>query len=44
MTDPNPPTAVVANITVTNTTAPSFLTAWTDGPAQPLASDLNWTG
>lgn len=44
MTDPNPPTAVVANITVTNTTAPSFLTAWPDGAAQPLASDLNWTG
>jgi hypothetical protein len=43
MTDPNPPTAVVANITVTNTTAPSYLTAWPDGAAQPLASDLNWT-
>ncbi len=44
MTDPNPPTAVVANITVTNTTQPSFLTAWPDGAAQPTASDLNWTG
>ena len=43
MTDPNPPTAVVANITVTNTTAPSFLTAWPNTAAQPLASDLNWT-
>lgn len=43
MTDPNPPTAVVANVTVTNTTAPSYLTAWPDGAAQPLASDLNWT-
>jgi len=43
MTDPNPPTAVVANITVTNTTAPSFLTAWPDAAAQPLASDQNWT-
>ena len=43
MTDPNPPTAVVANITVTDTTAASFLTAWPDGAARPLASDLNWT-
>jgi hypothetical protein len=43
MTDPNPPTAVVANITVTDTTAQSFLTAWPDGAARPLASDLNWT-
>jgi hypothetical protein len=43
MTDLNPPTAVVANITVTNTTAPSFLTAWPDVAAQPLASDQNWT-
>ncbi len=37
-----PPTAVVLNITVTDTTAPSFLTLWPDGTAQPLASDLNW--
>jgi hypothetical protein len=43
MTDPNPPTAVVANITVTNTNAPSFLTAWPDTATQPLASDQNWT-
>jgi Cysteine-rich secretory protein family len=43
MTDPNPPTAVVANITVTDTTASSFLTGWPDGAAQPAASDLNWT-
>jgi hypothetical protein len=43
MTDPNPPTAVVANITATNTTAPSFLTAWPDTAGQPGASDLNWT-
>jgi hypothetical protein len=43
MTDPNPPTAVLANITVTDTTAPSYLTAWPDGAAQPLTSDLNWT-
>ena len=34
--------AVVANVTVTNTTAASFLTAWPAGIHQPLASDLNW--
>jgi hypothetical protein len=44
MTDPNPPTAVVANVTVTNTTSLSYLTAWPDGAAQPVASDLNWSG
>jgi hypothetical protein len=43
MTDPNPPTAVVANITVTNASASSYLTAWPDSAARPLASDLNWT-
>jgi len=37
-----PPTAVVLNITVTDTTAPSFLTLWPDSTSQPLASDLNW--
>ena len=37
-----PPTAVVLNITVTDTTAPSFLTLWPDGTSQPLASDINW--
>jgi hypothetical protein len=42
MTDPNPPTAVVANLTVTGTTAPGALTAWPDGAAQPMASDVNW--
>jgi hypothetical protein len=35
-------TAVVANVTVTNTTASSYLTVWPDGVAQPLISDLNW--
>jgi len=35
--------AVVANTTVTNTTAPSFLTVYPDGSAMvPNASDLNW--
>jgi len=34
--------AVVANITVTDTTAPSYLTAYPDGSSRPTASDLNW--
>jgi hypothetical protein len=34
--------AVVLNVTVTNSTAPSFLTVWPDGATQPLASDLNY--
>jgi adhesin/invasin len=33
-------TAVIFNTTVTNTTAPSFLTVYPN--ARPLASDLNW--
>jgi hypothetical protein len=40
----NAPTAVVVNVTATNTTAGSFLTAY-PGPASanpPAASDLNW--
>jgi hypothetical protein len=36
--------AVVANTTVTNTTAPSFLTVYPDGTTLPNASDLNWVG
>ena len=36
-------TAVVINVTVTNTTAASFLTAYASGTARPLASNLNWT-
>jgi len=37
------PRAVVLNVTVTDTTAASFLTVWPDGaPARPNASDLNW--
>ena len=36
--------AVVANITVTDTTAPSYLTAYPSGSALPSASDLNWIG
>jgi hypothetical protein len=34
--------AVVANITVTNTTADGFLSAWPGGEPQPLSSLLNW--
>jgi hypothetical protein len=36
-------TAVVLNVTVTNTTAASYLTAWPTGTTQPLVSNLNWT-
>ncbi|MGH7667258.1 MAG: G1 family glutamic endopeptidase [Candidatus Dormibacteria bacterium] len=35
-------TAVVSNVTVTDTTAPSFLTVY-PGPNLPVASDLNWS-
>jgi hypothetical protein len=34
--------AVVANLTVTNTTAPSYVTAYPHGVTRPTASDLNW--
>jgi hypothetical protein len=37
------PTAVVLNVTVTNPTAASFLTAYpSDNASVPMASDLNW--
>jgi len=42
MTDQVAPTAVVANVTVTNTAAWSNLTVYPSGSALPLASDLNW--
>jgi hypothetical protein len=35
--------AVVLNVTVTDTTAPSFLIVWPAGLPRPLASNLNWT-
>ena len=35
--------AVLLNVTVTDTTAPSFLIVWPAGIPQPLASNLNWT-
>ncbi|MEZ5142206.1 MAG: hypothetical protein R2726_06755 [Acidimicrobiales bacterium] len=34
--------AVVANVTVTGTTAESFLTVYPDGATRPTASNLNW--
>jgi len=34
--------AVVLNVTVTNTTAASFITAYETGGSLPLASNLNW--
>src|SRR5439155_2878112 len=35
--------AVVLNVTVTGTTAGSYLTVWPKGVPRPLASNLNWT-
>jgi len=34
--------AVLMNVTVTQTTATSFLTLWPTGQTQPTASNLNW--
>jgi hypothetical protein len=34
--------AVVVNVTVTNTQAPGYLTAWPQGTSQPNTSVLNW--
>jgi hypothetical protein len=36
--------SAVLNVTVTNPTAPSYLTVWPDGASRPLASDLNFVG
>ncbi len=36
------PAAVVINVTVTNPTAPSYLTVWPDGASRSLTSDLNY--
>jgi hypothetical protein len=33
--------AVVLNLTATNVTAPTYITAWPDGTARPTASNLN---
>ena len=40
---PTTASAVVANVTVTGTTAGSYLTVYPATSARPLASDLNWT-
>ena len=32
------------NVTVTDTTAPSFLSVWPDGGPRSGSSDLNWVG
>ena len=32
----------MVNVTVTNTSAYSWLTVWPAGATQPVASDLNW--
>lgn len=34
--------AVVLNVTATDPTGGSYLTAWPDGTARPVASNLNW--
>jgi len=38
-----PPRGAVLNVTVSNTTAPGFLTVFPSDATQPVASDLNWT-
>ena len=42
MTSAAPPTAVVLNVTITDTTVAGYLTVWPDGNGRPTASDLNW--
>lgn len=39
---PSTATAIVANVTVTDTTAPSYLTLYPDDVGRPTAADLNW--
>jgi hypothetical protein len=39
---PGTATGVILNITVTNTTAPSFLTVWPAGSPRATVSNLNW--
>jgi PKD domain/Fibronectin type III domain len=34
--------SVILNVTVTNTTAPGFLSVWPQGTPLPLVSNLNW--
>lgn len=40
---PDDAAAVVLNVTVTGTTAASFLSVWPEGAARPFASSLNWS-
>ncbi|MDQ1416037.1 MAG: hypothetical protein QOF81_1650 [Acidimicrobiaceae bacterium] len=40
---PTGATAVILNVTVTNTSAAGFLTVWPEGAGQPVASNLNWS-
>ncbi len=40
---PSDADAVVLNVTVTGTTAGSFLSIWPQGSVRPTASSLNWT-
>ena len=42
MSDPVVPSAVVLNVTVTDTNAGSFLTVFPSDVSQPLASDIDW--
>ena len=43
MTSATPPAAVVLNVTVTNTSAPSYLRVYpSDANPTPSTSDLNW--
>jgi hypothetical protein len=37
-------TAVIANLTATNTTSWGFLSAWPTGAPQPASSNLNFLG
>ncbi len=39
---PSDAEAVVLNVTVTDTAAPSYLTVWPAGESRPTASSLNW--
>jgi hypothetical protein len=39
---PTGATAVVLNVTVTNTTTQGFMTVWPTGAMEPNASNLNW--
>ena len=40
---PSAAAAVVLNVTVTNPSAPSFLTAWPSGADRPLSSNINFS-